>query len=188
MKSFRLLAITLFAAALPLHAAPTLTFLDTFGAKGAGKFDFPYGIAVDAPAACVYVTDFTGDRVESFDTVGKYKAQWGAAGAGDGQFDGPGGIAVRESSGHIYVTDILNNRIEHFDGDGVFRTSWGSKGICPGNSTVERHCDQQKTGVIYVCEQGNNRVQYFDAKGSWLGMWGAAARATGSSRPPMASR
>jgi DNA-binding beta-propeller fold protein YncE len=89
MKFLRPLALTLLAVAPALHAAPTLTWLGSFGSKGTGngRFDFPYAVAVDAPTSTVYVTDYNNDRVESFDTTGKFLGKWGSSGTGDGEFD-----------------------------------------------------------------------------------------------------
>ena len=61
----------------------------------------------------MYVADIKSNRIQKFDSNGKYITKWGSKGGGDGQFVGPDDIAVN-SSGNLYVSDAGNNRIQVF--------------------------------------------------------------------------
>ena len=73
----------------------------------------------------VYVADQDNNRIQKFDSSGKFITKWGSYGNGDGQFHNPDGIEV-DSSGNVYVSDTDNNRIQKFDSNGTFITQWGS--------------------------------------------------------------
>jgi tripartite motif-containing protein 71 len=70
----------------------------------------------------VYVTDRDNNRIQKFDSTGKFITTWGSHGSDDGQFKSPTGIAV-DSSGNAYITDY-NNRVQKFDNFGKFITTW----------------------------------------------------------------
>ena len=68
------------------------------------------------------------NRIQKFDSNGKFITKWGSYGTADGQFSIHIGVAV-DSSGNVYVTDSANNRIQKFNSNGTFITKWGSNGI-----------------------------------------------------------
>jgi len=74
---------------------------------GDGRFGEPEGIAVDAQGN-IYVTDNGNNRVEKFDSDGKFLGKWGNWGSDDGQFEYVFRIAI-DSQGNIYVTDDGDN-------------------------------------------------------------------------------
>jgi len=61
----------------------------------------------------VYVTDVDNNRVQKFDSNGKFITKWGSPGTDDGQFGGPVDVAL-DSKGLVYVVDGPNHRIEVF--------------------------------------------------------------------------
>jgi hypothetical protein len=56
------------------------------------------------------------NRIQKFDSNGKFITKYGSMGTGDGQFNGPGpdGGASVGSSGNVYVADTYNDRIQAF--------------------------------------------------------------------------
>ena len=82
------------------------------GGSGAGQFDFPSDVAVDASGK-VYVADYGNGRIQVFTANGTFLTQWGSYGSGEGQFSYPSGIVVDAAqSGKVYVADWGNNRIQ----------------------------------------------------------------------------
>jgi DNA-binding beta-propeller fold protein YncE len=72
----------------------------------------PIGIKTDS-SGNVYVGDQGNDRIQKFDSNGKFITKWGSTGSGDGQFQVPIGIAIN-SKGLVYVTDLGNSRVQVF--------------------------------------------------------------------------
>ena len=108
------------------------------------------------------MADYDNNRVEKFDSNGKYLTQWGSYGTSNGQFEGPSGIAV-DSSNNVYVADIgNNNRIEKFSSSGNYLTQWGSSGSGNGQFYSPQGIAVDSTGnFIYVADFGNHRIQVF---------------------------
>ena len=63
----------------------------------------PTGVAVDS-SGNVYVADNGNNRIQKFNSNGKFITKWGSYGTADGQFSSPIGVAV-DSSGNVYVAD-----------------------------------------------------------------------------------
>jgi len=61
----------------------------------------------------IYVADTGNNRIQKFDTNGKFITDWGFPGSGRGEFAYPFGIAVGPS-GNVYVADTGNSRIQVF--------------------------------------------------------------------------
>src|SRR6266498_2659535 len=125
-------------------------FILMWGSQGAGDGQFlfhvppaHYGsIAVDKDGY-VYVTDHF-NRIQKFDSNGKFLMKFGDTGYADGKFDKPLSIAL-DRQGNIYVTDNGNNRIQKFDQNGKFLASFG-----PFSYPVGITLDPE--GHIYVVE------------------------------------
>jgi tripartite motif-containing protein 71 len=100
----------------------------------------------------LYVVDAGNDRIQKFDSNGKFITKWGTTGSADGQLSGPVGIAI-DSSGNIYVSDTGNNRIQKFDSNGKFITKW-SVGV-PFGIAVEPN------GKVYVINQNAASIEIY---------------------------
>lgn len=82
--------------------------------KGDGQFYRPKGIAVNPNTDEIYVVDKVNDRIQKFDSNGKFLLKWGSWGIGPGQILNPEGIGIDSRTGDIYVADENNNRIQKF--------------------------------------------------------------------------
>ncbi len=141
---------------------------------GAGQFDHPAGVAVDA-VGNVYVVDQYNGRIQKFDSDGSYLGGWGSVGGADGQFSYPQGAAV-DSSGNVYVADAWNHRIQKFDGNGSFQTKWGSAGAAAGQFDYPGGMSVDAAGNVYVADRGNHRIQKFGVSPDappFLDEWGS---------------
>jgi hypothetical protein len=70
-----------------------------------GQFDQPAGIAVDPVSGYVYVADKDNNRIQKFDTAGRFLIKWGSKGSADGQLDRPISIAIGYDVGRVFICD-----------------------------------------------------------------------------------
>ncbi|MBI4370563.1 MAG: hypothetical protein HY547_10090, partial [Elusimicrobia bacterium] len=154
---------------------PNGGFAMSWGSAGttAGKFDNPWGVAVDTTSGYVYVADTDNHRIQKFTSSGTFLLTWGSNGSSNGTFSYPFSIAV-DGLGLIYVADRNNHRIQKFTEYGVLVSSWGSYGTSgaskfnyPYGIAVDRNLN------VYVADRNNHRIQKFDANGSYLTEWGS---------------
>ena len=95
--------------------------------KGDGQFNSPRGIFIDSTGKLVYVVDTANDRIQKFDSNGKFITKWGSTGSQRGQFNTAGGISgiglasassgglfVDSSSVVVYVADKENDNVQVF--------------------------------------------------------------------------
>jgi len=113
-----------------------------------GRFSGVGGIGLDS-LGHIYVVDRGNDRIEKFDSNGKFITAWGSRGTANGQFASPEGITV-DASGNVYVADHGNDRIEKFDSNGSFITAWGSHGINNGQFSEVADVTVDSAGHVYV--------------------------------------
>jgi hypothetical protein len=98
--------------------------------SGDGEFDHPRGITVLGSSGEVAVADCCNDRVQIFDSEGKYKRQFGTAGKEDGQLQHPLGL-VSDAHSNLLVVDETN-RLQVFDPEGKHLCTRSDLGL--GNS------------------------------------------------------
>ncbi|MHB9037479.1 MAG: lectin like domain-containing protein [Armatimonadota bacterium] len=86
----------------------------TWGNKGSkdGEFLSPTGIMADA-SGNLYVSDYFNNRIQKFDSTGKFLGKWGTQGTSGGEFNQPVGIRP-DADGNIYVVDTYNDRVQKF--------------------------------------------------------------------------
>ncbi len=95
--------------------------------KGDGQFNAPRGVFVDSTGKLVYAVDITNDRIQKFDSNGKFITKWGSSGTNKGQFNTLGGISgiglasassgglfVDSSSVVVYAADKENDNVQVF--------------------------------------------------------------------------
>lgn len=80
--------------------------------SGNGQFRDAGGIGVDA-LGHIYVVDRGNDRIEKFDSNGKFITAWGSLGTSNGQFNRISDVAVG-SAGQVYVSDYGNGNVQVF--------------------------------------------------------------------------
>ena len=176
---------------------------------GAGMFNFPHGIFVDAEGN-VWVTDgqdnrprrargadtsapppaapatISGHQVFKFSPTGKLLLTLGAPGGAraPGYLWQPNDVLVAPS-GDIFVAeghasnDSANARILKFDRTGKFLLEWGRKGTGQGEFDQPHALAMDSRGRLFVGDRGNNRIQIFDQQGKWLETWTQFSRPSG---------
>lgn len=132
----------------------------SFGTSGEGKFNLPWGIAVDV-SDNVHVADSGNHRIQKFSSTGQFLLEWGQHGDEDLEFDEPAGVAA-SPTGHIYVADSRNHRIQKFTSLGEHTLTWGTVGIGEGQLERPQGIAVNQTGsLLYIVESQTNRVQEF---------------------------
>jgi sugar lactone lactonase YvrE len=159
------------------------------GALG-GEFNFPEGVAADS-AGNIYVADTNNERVQKFDSSGKFVLAFGksvnlvagapnfdictqvgncmpgTAGPLPGEFDLPSGIAA-DAAGNVYVADFRNGRLQEFDSSGNFLRVIGTGGGHGGELNFPEDVITDSAGNLYVADNGNNRIEKFDSHGNFV--------------------
>jgi hypothetical protein len=192
--------VALASALLATPAYAGFVKLGAFGSEGPGNGQFepysPFGIAVDqAPDAMsrvgdVYASDIFDNRVEKFDSTGKYLLQFGSEGPGNGQFKYATGVAVDNacyglsgslctalgdpSVGDVYVFDYLGQRVEKFNSSGTWLANVGPPGSGAGQfgfeypgSLTGSGLAVDSSGNLYAADPANSRVEVFDSSGTF---------------------
>ncbi|MDQ3168847.1 MAG: peptidyl-alpha-hydroxyglycine alpha-amidating lyase family protein [Acidobacteriota bacterium] len=140
------------------------TFLSQWGVpgSGAGEFDLPHGIAIDA-AGRVYVADRSNARVQVFDAGGRFHSQWQQKALGR-----PYAIAIGPD-GKAYVVDggdqpqALPDRSSamRLSLDGRIEAAFGRYGNYDGQFMLGHDIAVGRDGVVYVVDAWGQRVQKF---------------------------
>jgi len=120
---------------------------------GDGEFNLVHDIVIDSQQR-VYVADRTNQRIQIFDTNGKFLGKWTDIGA-------PWGLDYVARENAIYMCDGLNDRVVKLDLDGRILGVFGSHGKAPGKFDFPHQIAVDSTGSIYVAEIKNWRVQKF---------------------------
>jgi len=157
----------------------------TFGSKGSenGQFKRPFGMTIDSKGN-LFVCDWGNDRIQIFNSEGKFISTFGSYGKGNGQFDKPWGIAIN-SKGSFIISDRNNHRIQIFDSEGNFILTFGSNGNENGQFDYPDGICVDLIDNIYVCDSWNNRIQIFDSKGKFISTFGSYGSRDGQLHGPI---
>lgn len=155
------------------EAAPP-KFLLEWGKQGSnpGEMHFPIGIAINSRDE-VFVADFYNDRVQRFNTDGKFLSSFAT-------LPHPGAIAL-DGDGNILISHFgiakqneerKPDRITVNSPEGKLLRTWGKSGTGDGEFDMPGGIAIAKDGKIYVADQTNRRVQVFNSQGKLLLKWG----------------
>jgi len=130
--------------------------------KGPGEFDIPHGITVGANGR-VYVADRENNRVQVFDSGGKFIAQWAD--------DSYGRLcAITNAGEHLIAVDDkvtamalvhLGSDVLEFDEAGKLLNRFGRSGDYDGHKCWYHDVVTDKEGNIYVADILENTIQKF---------------------------
>ncbi|HEX5762689.1 MAG TPA: S8 family serine peptidase [Solirubrobacterales bacterium] len=139
--------------------------LSTFGKTGAanGEFKEPYGAATDSKGN-VWIADYTNNRIQKFDSAGKYLDQAGSTGSGNGQFKGPTDVVV-DSEDNVWVSDSGNSRVQKLDSEGNYLDQFGSFGSGAGQFKAPWGLGIDDEDNVWVADILRHVVQEFNAEG-----------------------
>jgi DNA-binding beta-propeller fold protein YncE len=130
-------------------------YLAHWGRRGAGdgEFNLVHDVCLD-PQGRVYVADRTNQRIQIFDSSGKFLGKWTDLGA-------PWGLYYASRENAIYMCDGLNNRVVKLNLEGQVLGVLGGPGKAPGKFDYAHNVAVDSEGSIYVVEIKNWRVQKF---------------------------
>jgi DNA-binding beta-propeller fold protein YncE len=137
--------------------APEGQYLAEWGKKGRGpgEFNLPHAIVLD-PQGRIYVGDRENDRIQVFDSGGKFVVQWNEGGAPFGLFF--------SAEGRLFVADGRANRVTVLNREGKAVEHWGDAGTGPGQFALPHAVCLDSRGDVYVAEVNGMRVQKFSPR------------------------
>jgi len=143
----------------------------SFGSQNS-KFNTPKDLAVDKNGN-IFVVDQNNNRIQKFDSNGKYILQWGSEGDTEGKFNKPTGICV-DAQGKVYVTDTWNHRIQVFDNDGKVKRTCGNNKVCwaPKDIVVD------DSGYLYIANTGFHSIKKCTRSGTEI--WNIGSKGAGA--------
>lgn len=143
-----------------------------------GEVNQAYGIAIDKQDN-VYVADTLNNRIQKFDTTGKFLGKWTNLG-----LKSPTGITT-DAQGNVYVTDTGNHRVLKLDPQGKTLLQFGKAGAGDGEFNGPWGIALDAAGNIFVTDNFNQRVQVFDAQGKFLTKFGSKGKGEGQFDKPV---
>ena len=117
-----------------------------------GMFYCPYGVAVDFQTGNIYVSEVCNQRVQVFDSNGRYLYNFRE------KMNCPCSIAI--SDNRVFVCQFISNCVSVHDLNGTLITLLGSIGGSRLQSPTGIAINEMN-GDIYVCDQDNNIIQMF---------------------------
>lgn len=153
---------------------------------GPGEISFPVGMTVDN-VGYIYVTEFTGNRVQKFAPDGTSVLTWNGTESSIPAFRNPVGINVTPD-GNLVVTDWgpgSGQRVLLFTDTGALVQTYAQgHGTGDGQFIQPSGVAVDGSGNIYVVDRGNHRVQKFAPDGTLLVVWGTMGNGPGEFYDP----
>lgn len=134
------------------------------------KLARPWGVAVDRDGHII-VADRSNNRIQIYNSEGKFIRGFGSEGSERGEFNRPAGLAI-DSRRRIIVADKDNHRIQIMTMEGTFVLTFGSKGTDNGQFNYPWDVAVNTDCQIVVSDTRNHRVQLFSAEGIFLRKFG----------------
>ena len=154
----------------PRQYKPVLSFGRKGSSWSSGKFDCPWGVAVNERNE-IAVTDCSNNRVQIFSCNGKFIRSFGKKGVKKGEFKEPSGIAYL-NNGNIVVADALNARLQIFTERGEYLAQIGSEEIPDHQFNSPAGLSVDNDGNIIVADSDNKLIKIFTPSGQFLRKFG----------------
>lgn len=137
------------------------------GVMGDGQLDRPTGIAWDANAALLYVSDTYAHSIKVFDMTGRLVRTIGRRGEAPGEFNYPTHLALAQ--GKLLVADTMNARVQvlSLDEDEPPQVI-GRRGVMVGDLVRPKGVAADSEGNYYVVESYHDHLLIFDGQGRFL--------------------
>ena len=135
-----------------------------------GYFKRPTGLAIDAQAQRLYVTDTLKHAIYTLDLEGHVLSHFGMRGTADGEFNFPTEVAVY--GGELAIMDSMNFRVQLFDSKGAFLGKFGEPGDALGTIYRGKGLAVDSEGHYYMADALLDCVQVFDRTGTLLYYFG----------------
>ena len=148
--------------------------ITSFGAFGTeqGQFNQPTGVTVDN-AGSIYVADTKNNRVQKFDSQGKFLAVFSGEGnAGCGLLSAPTGIKVNKEQ-DVFVVDRGNGRVVVLSQELKFKRAFGSPGQNLSQFQDPWDIAFDSRGFSYVTDIKQHSIFIFSDSGEFRGRIGA---------------
>ena len=154
----------------PRQYKPVLSFGRKGSSWSSGKFDCPWGVAVNERNE-IAVTDCSNNRVQIFSCNGKFIRSFGKKGVKKGEFKCPRGIAYL-NNGNIVVADTFNYRLQIFTERGEYLAQIGSEENPDHQFNSPMGLSVDNDGNIIVADSDNKLIKIFTTSGQFLRKFG----------------
>ena len=149
---------------------PVLSFERKGSSWSSGKFDGPWGVAVNERNE-IAVTDYENNRVQIFSCDGKFIRSFGKKGVKKGEFKYPTGVAYL-NNGNIVVADKFNDRLQIFTERGNYLAQIGGEEYCDHDLNDPLGLSVDSDGNIIVADSFNRLIKIFTPSGQFLRKFG----------------
>ena len=141
----------------------------TIGSQGIGngQFNHPLGIVIGGDV--MFVTEFSGNRIQKLTVTGEFLMKFGTQGSGNGQLSSPWGMCL-STNGKVYITEE-NGQVKVFNPDGTFSNS--IKGLGEGALQQPRAIAFDPNGNLHIADHNSKCVKVFSANGNYIHQYGS---------------
>jgi DNA-binding beta-propeller fold protein YncE len=150
---------------------------------GKGILKRPTGLAYDASAKRIYVTDTPEHTIKVFDEQGQFVSSIGSIGEGASGLNLPTYLSLRGT--RLYATDTLNARVQIFSTrTGNALGQIGKRGPYLGNMVRPKGVATDSEHNIYVVESNHDYLLIYNQLGEFLMAIGGNGEAPGNFHLP----